>query len=383
MSTAEQFDIIVIGSSPILVLYALHHQAMGKRVCLMEKNATLGGAWKIKVCPKISDEYLLETSCHLAEWYDGGYELLESLSNETFPPALTPQPVKVFETKRTRPYTTRLETLKGLVAWSYRMPVGLLRLIISFVSRDTANTRKRLQNLKLDFGRLHTEITKRAFQLHKYPRVREPAGGFAAWMKRQIDRLANSSVRVLHEEVFEVQRMAPFHWEILTRSGKKFEASLLVMGQSACIEKWNGAGEKKPVFSQYFHVVISVRSNDVLIRNRYIHCVENKFVHRLSYLFDSVQDDGMSRSFWLVQCRVSEISIDELNKHLKKITQNYRFFKLSAVAQIVLTINGEYVQSSDDAAFQVVTESDCLVLRTIGDLTRNILFANEVQKAFA
>lgn len=380
--TVEQFDIIVIGSSPILLLYALHNEAKGKRVCLIEKNTKLGGAWEIKACPEISAAHLLETSCHLIEWYQGGYELLERLSNETFPPALNPQPVKVFETKRTRPYTSQLESLKALAARIFGIAAESARLAMRHHLCDTGNAKSRLQNLKLSFEQLQIEISKRAFHLHNCPGVREPIDGFAAWMNRQMDRLADSSVSVFQEEVSEAQRTAPFRWEICTRSGKNFEASVLVMGQSASIKKWNGAGEKKPVYTSYFHALISVGSNDVLIRNRYIHCVESKFVHRLSHLFDAVQDDGISRSFWLVQFRVPDISVDELNKHLKKITQNYRFLKPSAVAEIVLKVEGNHVQKAEDAAFEVVTEPDFLVVRTIGDLTRNLLFASEVQNAF-
>jgi hypothetical protein len=55
------FDVVVVGSSPIPLLEALYHAHLGKRVLVLEEAATCGGAWKsIEIC----GIYPVDLGCH-------------------------------------------------------------------------------------------------------------------------------------------------------------------------------------------------------------------------------------------------------------------------------------------------------------------------------
>jgi hypothetical protein len=58
---AVDFDVVVIGSSPIPLLEALYHHYTGKRVLVLEAASVLGGAWKsIEICGL----YPVDLGCH-------------------------------------------------------------------------------------------------------------------------------------------------------------------------------------------------------------------------------------------------------------------------------------------------------------------------------
>jgi NAD(P)-binding Rossmann-like domain len=55
------FDVIVVGSSPIPLLEALYHSHLGKRVAILEASPVCGGAWKsIEIC----GFYPVDLGCH-------------------------------------------------------------------------------------------------------------------------------------------------------------------------------------------------------------------------------------------------------------------------------------------------------------------------------
>lgn len=58
---AVDFDVVVVGSSPIPLLEALYHNYTGKRVLILEASSVLGGAWKsIEICGL----YPVDLGCH-------------------------------------------------------------------------------------------------------------------------------------------------------------------------------------------------------------------------------------------------------------------------------------------------------------------------------
>lgn len=55
------FDVIIVGSSPIPLIEALYHAKLGKRVAVLEASSVCGGAWKsIEICGL----YPADLGCH-------------------------------------------------------------------------------------------------------------------------------------------------------------------------------------------------------------------------------------------------------------------------------------------------------------------------------
>lgn len=60
-STSVDFDVVVVGTSPIPLLEALYYHHSGKRVLVLEEASVCGGAWKsIEVCGM----YPVDLGCH-------------------------------------------------------------------------------------------------------------------------------------------------------------------------------------------------------------------------------------------------------------------------------------------------------------------------------
>jgi len=59
-----QFDAIIIGSSPILLIEALYLSSRGHKIAIFEKKSYLGGAWYTKPLWGMSN---VETGCHYIE----------------------------------------------------------------------------------------------------------------------------------------------------------------------------------------------------------------------------------------------------------------------------------------------------------------------------
>ena len=77
------FDDIVIGSSPMMLLQAAMLARENRNVCLIEREnlEKLGGSWQIA---KLSNGERVEIACHLIEFFPGIYEFLEGASGSQF-----------------------------------------------------------------------------------------------------------------------------------------------------------------------------------------------------------------------------------------------------------------------------------------------------------
>src|SRR5690348_16680264 len=51
LAAAVDFDVVVVGTSPISLLEALYHHHLGRHVLILEESSLCGGAWKsINIC---------------------------------------------------------------------------------------------------------------------------------------------------------------------------------------------------------------------------------------------------------------------------------------------------------------------------------------------
>lgn len=70
-----EYDTIVIGSSPLVLLEALYRERLGKRVAIFEKRDRLGGAWYTMPMWEFT---ATQPGCHYIERLSTGYEFLLS-----------------------------------------------------------------------------------------------------------------------------------------------------------------------------------------------------------------------------------------------------------------------------------------------------------------
>jgi hypothetical protein len=66
--------VAIIGSSPIMMLEAIHLANIGKKVTIIEKNPELGGAWKTFSHKQYNN---IELGCHIWEYNQSSYNFIE------------------------------------------------------------------------------------------------------------------------------------------------------------------------------------------------------------------------------------------------------------------------------------------------------------------
>lgn len=67
--------VAIIGSSPIMMLEAIHLANIGKKVTIIEKNPELGGAWKTFSHKQYKN---IELGCHIWEYNQSSYSFIEN-----------------------------------------------------------------------------------------------------------------------------------------------------------------------------------------------------------------------------------------------------------------------------------------------------------------
>jgi hypothetical protein len=113
----NNFDVVVVGSSLISVMKAIEESKKDRKVCLIEERNDFGGMWATH---EVDGYGLIETSCHLLEYYKGSYEKISRLLNVKFE-TFESQPITLFSNGKVRPIQSRLslltEPLKGLIRY--------------------------------------------------------------------------------------------------------------------------------------------------------------------------------------------------------------------------------------------------------------------------
>jgi hypothetical protein len=116
------FDDIVVGSSPLMLMQAMRLALDGQKVLVIDRNPRIGGSWAVaEIEPESAQLPLLansntfvEIACHLIEVFPGVYERLERLCGVPFVP-LDPQPIRVLPCGLTLQYFSRFAMLASFV----------------------------------------------------------------------------------------------------------------------------------------------------------------------------------------------------------------------------------------------------------------------------
>ncbi len=67
------YDVVVVGSSPMMIIEALYQELQGHRVALVEKASELGGPWRTKTFDDIAN---VEVGCHIIHHSEESYQFL-------------------------------------------------------------------------------------------------------------------------------------------------------------------------------------------------------------------------------------------------------------------------------------------------------------------
>jgi hypothetical protein len=368
-----RYDVIVIGSSPLLMLAAIRWRRAGRSVLLIEASDALGGAWKIGSCRIGARELQHECACHLIEWYAGGYRLLQELSSYPFVP-LVPQPVKVWRNGRVEDYLSRSGIVRDYARYLRSAAILLAKLTLGPVlgKRPASGTWRALRE---GIRRIVFASRYRLPGIVRFAALQGPAGGFAQFLGHIQNELRRQGVAIAQRRATSIVREGA-DFGVLCDDGSRFFCEKTIVGESTDLEHGAGAGRQHNSVKGYHHVLISFPASQVLVRNTYVHLADHPLLHRITFVQDVDLSQSERISLFLVQLREPYDQLAHLAGELNDVFALYRIATSVAELKVWKVIDEQYVSSSAESSWQEYEDDDPILIRTIGDLARRVISMN-------
>lgn len=367
-----QYDVVVIGSSPLLMLAAIQWRRAGKSVLLVEAADALGGAWRIDRCAVGAQSFAHECACHLVEWYAGGYGLLQNLSSYPFV-RLTPQPVKVWNSGRVENYLSRSSIVRDYVLSLRSLVIVLLKLGAACLGIGNSSVGTRWRALAEALVRIRFASRYRLPGLAQFGGLQGPERGFAEFVIHLHAQLERAGVDVARGRVLTLEEEEPT--VVVCDDGSRIRCGKTILGESAELRS-SGAEQGKNRTKGYHHVLISLPAAQVVARNSYVHFVDHAVFHRMTFVQDVRDADGAPLSFFLVQLRQPYEALASFADELGNVFSLYQTARGVDGLKVWKVIDGVYVPSRVDSVWQHYAGHNPALVRTIGDLARNAVLLN-------
>lgn len=361
------FDYTIVGSSPLLMMIALKLSKGGKRVALFEAEDELGGAWRLE---KNSYYGAVENSCHLIEWYLGGYEKLEQLSGVKFIP-IVPPPQKINSHGNLVPYTTRFGIAKTFVSDLRGILFSLIRMVIpGRFSREF-----RIKEFNKNIANFFFLLARRVPGILIFDAVKYPEYGYAAFTKKLVYDLKNSSVEVFNERI---QKMVIKNdCVVLSNSTLSVTSEKSIVSDSSILEvqSQNAIYNSDTTPNRNNHVVISALNKDVKTLNKYIQIPNSALFHRVTNIDNKEQRIIFDKTLFLVQLRKAPDDFPNLELSLTKFLEEYGILEKKSKIEILQNIQNDY-RYSHQFTFRDIKEQRLLSIKSYGDLSRSVLLCD-------
>jgi len=286
----ETFDVLVIGSSPLLLLEALYLEREGRTVAVVEKRSRLGGAWSTRPLWEFES---VEIACHYIERGRRGYAFLQ----EYLGLALRPQSVKAVWMNtdgvlENQPLFSKVaEWIVRKVLWGRFLSGDAWGVIKGLERRDPYKCARALRRT----------IVAPAYQY--------PVGGARALLDALARRVAASSITLMDracvEHVVVGADGSPHRCRI---DGRTYQARCLVVGRHAYPRLRMSEDEGAEVEPAYAVNVLLRIAGEKAIPFEYFEIYRNDLVNRVADVstFAHPHPSGARSSDLLVCCNLTE-----------------------------------------------------------------------------
>lgn len=213
MVTDETLDVLVIGSSPLLLVEALRLQRAGRRVTVAEQLDRFGGAWHTSPLWEFES---VELACHYIDLGRHGYAFLrDELGIELQPHSLEGVWINADEPP------PEASGLPSAARWLMRKA-----LWARFLSDDTWGLIKSFRRRDLfKFGRI---LRRKVF----LPPYVYPVGGAKAIVDALVRKVGDTSIELMSEaRIHEVLLGGPGRPTRCLINGRRYSAKTVVLGQ--------------------------------------------------------------------------------------------------------------------------------------------------------
>lgn len=378
-SLATCKSVVVVGSSPLLLLSAIALAKSGKRVSVVSEFESWGGSWQYTDHKK----YYTDTACHLLESYEVSHKILHFLGIDLKPLEENRNPVRFVDDSRNKNgHLSFYHSRKTVAVELYQRTLHIFRLFVRLIVLPARrNTLSILAHSLSDF-RLFFRY--RLWQILTLESIHMPPHGWPTFLRSITSQLYSNRIKVIDDFVASISKNdSSIH--LKTLNGLELSSDLVVMGQSTVLQgdfcSSQSLGSILSVFQseslkKYPHFLVKVIGlpGELEIPS-YIHLPADPLIHRITPSFVS----AAGNQFMLVQVRLNDVNVDEICGRVLKILNSIAS-KISPgfSGSLEISICDKYeplsFNLSDRAKFEPGYYDGIIVLRTIGDLSRNIAF---------
>ena len=267
MFLANQFmesntvDFISIGSGPISIFEALHQEAKGKSVLLIDQSSSIGGAWRTTNIEGIGE---LEIGCHIWSLDKASFEFIRSTLDIHLLP-LKPQPYLIKGGKR--------------ISYDWKTNIITLRRFFS--------------NLKsLNWKRMQLDWKSPMYRLSLFPsKYLYPSRGATEFIEALQKRIDDSKLSFRMNEEVQKAIVSDDSCQLELKSGEEISGKELIITRLSNLQsiEWKGA-KIKPEYRQFDYVHVHlVLSNSEGRAFSYIRWMDDEMIHRISDITDQTK----------------------------------------------------------------------------------------------
>lgn len=298
----------------MMLLQAWELAKKGERVCLVDRNNRLGGAWEtVMVEANGNREIEVEIASHVIEAFPGIYEYLEEASGVPFD-VLDAQPMRVLQSGRHAPYFSRLMLLMA----GSRMALGYSSIWFKY-RLGLLNDDNDLINYRNKFWAF---IRYQLKYLFVSTPMKGPRDGFVDFINRLYKRVEERGVKFKHMHVREAKRINN-GWQLIGKYGENIYARKVHATTSCGLQQ---VSDDRFVAGDYSSedraaVIVEIKNCDVQISQTYTAFWRDPIINRISRIDRPVNDD---KSEYLAQEFLLELrSTKSLNDpELDNLLQN-------------------------------------------------------------
>ncbi|MDA7676452.1 hypothetical protein N8584_00520 [bacterium] len=359
------YDILIVGSSPLMLLHAIKLAKSHKKVCLVDKESALGGCWRYDFL----DDLQIESACHLIEPFNGIYSLLEELTEVEFTP-LDPQPVRLYRFGLLPKFSTRgfllcrfLKSILTIIASKLSNVLDFLR----FVDRDKieALTLRAIDCRAevLDFFRFHVPLFLSPYLVVKGPKV-----GYVGLVNALEQSALHYGVSIMEKKVVELESVAGV-WSVATQDGETLHCKEVVLTSSTGLEIEDGGIYKFTEQRSFLkrHILVSVPTKQINIAQTYVHVgIKSKFAR----LFQIIQDKFDDKVLYLLEVKRGE---DPDHEDIIELLKMCKISKFGAEVSIEEKFTMELNRPSKKMLPEGYATSGLLILSSRANLASGIL----------
>ena len=390
----ESQNIGIIGSSPLLLMVAIYLAKKGKKVTVIDKCSSLGGCWKL-----ISEgNVYTEDSCHLLESYAESYKFITlKMQIPLIHFATNNYPIKVLKHKELRieKYHRKASILNETIIKLLSVIKNIAKTIASILSMNISRTDNSLSRLMRSIKDISFFLRYRLKQVLCLQELLIHPRGWGGFTEDLINKVKeNKNISILNNQIVQINNGTDL-CSLVTEDNNLIDFDITISGESLTLgdntlKTKKLYNDEKISFDSYYHYLFSFEASEnveVTKIPQYIHFVNHNEAHRLTLVgeLSPIRPNNV-KLLLQTRCHFNKEEITVFAHRLltnlsplfsKNYNEKYRDLpigKLKLLREIYTNIPSH---NNDNITNREGWSNSLLILRTFGDLSKNILYNNK------